>query len=65
MKRQGLLVTREILEYVYEMIVADDTKFLRETNIEDLPKESLDKWKHILPIVNRTPECSDTWEFEI
>jgi hypothetical protein len=56
MKRQAIQVSPKELRKI-----ADE---LEKEYKEDLPIDvPLDK-RAILPIINKTPKCSDTWEFE-
>ena len=50
MKRQGLNISIEELQ-----------KLIKEFQLDVY---SNNKTKFLIPIINKTPECSDTWELE-
>ena len=56
-----MLISFRDLERVRESI-NDSIK-----DINKIDKESEDFWKDkkfVIPIINKSPKCSDTWEFE-
>jgi len=59
--RQGLNISpNELRELVNELENQEETMRL-QLGIKEYPKEEL---KFLVPIVNPTPNCSDTWEIE-
>jgi len=60
MKRQGMTVTVNQLREL-----ADDLeREVRELNVPHIPAKYNFDHKFQLNIINKTPEQSDTWEFE-
>lgn len=63
MKRQAMTITLNQLE----MLKSDLIKQTEELNIElNIDKNFID-WgqSYMVDIINKTPECSDTWELEL
>ena len=57
MKRQGLIVS---INQLYELIESLENEFEWEGGC----KVTDDDRKFQVDIINKTPECSDTWEIE-
>ena len=62
MKRQGLSVSLAELLILQKELINESTDLNKELGIED-PINYKKKWQ--IGIINKTPNCSDTWELEI
>ncbi len=60
MKRQGMNVTIEQLRN----LIHDLEHQLHTLNIELEITKTEEDHKFLISIINKTPECSDTWEIE-
>lgn len=62
-KRQGLSVSAKDLR-----ILASDIEMEYLAEVKSLgimpDRQAIVRKKFIVPIINKTPECSDTWEIE-
>ena len=62
MKRQGLSVSLAELTNLKQELVEEAMEFNKSIGIDDTINYN-QKW--IVAIINKTPECCDTWELEI
>jgi len=61
-KRQAITITTKQLRELADKLDKDSTA-LKEMKIMEYKKNvTLIKWS--IPIINKQPKCSDTWEFE-
>lgn len=59
-----IIITRQQLKDLDEILKKENQEFLRDTNLELLPKEGLMNWKWSIPIINSFPDFGDTWEID-
>jgi len=62
MKRQGLVISLGQLTKLKEDLLKEEIEFQKELGFEN---DTVDYGKQFqINIINKTPECSDTWEIE-
>ena len=60
MKRQALNVSINELEELRDSLIKEYSEFNKSIGMKEVNYNK--KW--LIPIINKTPECSDTWKIE-
>lgn len=60
MKRQALNVSINELEQLRNKLIKEDNEFNKPVGFKDVDYNK--EW--LIPIINETPECSDSWTIE-
>jgi len=61
-KRQGLGVSIDELRELADELDKQRKEQMKELGINNIDYPTIKKW--LVGIINKTPECSDTWEIE-
>jgi hypothetical protein len=66
-RRQGLIITRNQLRELDESLKKSNQELFSSCNMDDSCYADISPldWRYLVPIINKTKKCSDTWELEI